>query len=207
MTKFFGFIFFICVLVLISSTPIQRAGECEYGSVHAWVRTSGGDWENATAHPILKRGESFEIKITLQGRTNLRVVYLLLHEIGTPTYEVLTGPSIMEQLLEHWGPIQSGQSWTYLWNMRVKTNTTWVDGYSPLELYVQFTKDDEDDSSVTFDVLNAYIIDELWEKPLKETDYENISSEQMEPLRCPDISFIMIIIFIFLIGVYVRTRR
>jgi sarcinarray family protein len=207
MIKFLGTTFFISLLLLSLTAPLHRAGECPYGSVHAWLRTSDGEWENATAHPILKRGESFEIKINVSIKTDLRVVYLTLHEFGTPVFEVITGPSTVEQLLEHWGSIQSYQSWSYLWKMRVRANTSWVNGYSPLEVYVQFTKNDADDSSVTFDILNAFIVNELWEHYSAETDNENFSSQRKDPPRLSDSSIIGVIIIFFLAGIYLRTRR
>ena len=196
MIRSYGSIFFISLLLLFSAAPVHRAGECVDGSVHAWFRSSDGEWENATVHPTLKRGESFEIKIMVQVKTDLRVVYLLLHEFGTPVYEVITGPSRMEQLLEQWKPIRPLQTWTYVWKMRVQANTTWVDGYSPLEVYVQFTKSDTDDSSVTFDILNAYIVDELWEHYSVETGDENLSSIQIDSHRLSDESFVEIIIIV-----------
>ena len=207
MIRYLGTTFFISLLILSSTAPIHRAGECPYGSVHAWLRTSDGEWENATAHPMLKRGESFEIKIIVGIKTDLRVVYLALHEFGTPVFEVITGPSTVEQLLEQWGPIQSDQSWSYIWKMRVRANTSWVNGYSPLEVFVQFTKNDADDSSVTFDILNAFIVDELWEHYSVEMDNENFSSQQKDSLRLSDPSIIGVIIIFFLAGIYLRTRR
>ena len=202
-----GIALLISLLFLFSVAPIHRAGECAYGSVHAWFRTTEGDWENATAHPMLKRGESFDIKITVSTKTDLRVVYLKLHEFGTPVYEVLTGPSTMEQLLDHWEPIQSDQSWTYVWKMRVGANTSWVNGNSPLEVYVQFTKNDEDDSSVTFDVMNAFIIDELWEHYSPEASDNNFSLQQKEPPRLSSLSIIGVIIVLSVVVVFLRRRR
>ncbi len=207
MIRNIGAIFFTGLLILLSTAPNHSAGECTYGSVHAWFRTSDGEWENATAHPLLRRGETFEIKIMVQVKTDLRVVYLTLHEFGTPVYEVIMGPSIMEQLLEHWGPTRPDQSWTHVWKMRVRANTSWVNGYSPLEIYVQFTKNDADDSSVTFDVLNAFIVDELWEQYPPEASTENSSSRRKDIPRLSDASIIGILIIFFLAGIYLRTRQ
>lgn len=207
MIRYLSTTFFISLLILSSTAPIHRAGECPYGSVHAWLRTSDGEWENATAHPMLKRGESIEIKIIVGIKTDLRVVYLALHEFGTPVYEVITGPSTMEQLLEHWGPTQAHQSWTNVWKMRVRANTSWVNGYSPLEVYVQFTKNDADDSSITFDILNAFIVDELWEHYSEDTSNENYSSQKKDLPRLSDVPIIETIIIFFLIGIYFRNRQ
>jgi sarcinarray family protein len=206
MIRPFGMVFFISLLVLFSAVPTSSAGECAYGSVDAWFRTSNTDWENATAHPILKRGESFEMKILVRIKTDLRVVYVTLHEFGTPVFEVITGPSTMEQLLEHWGLTDSDQPMIYVWKMRVRVNTTWVNAYSPLELFVQFTKDDDDDSSVSFDVMNAFVIDELWENYSQEPPNESNSSQRKDALRLSSVSITTGIIIVFFIGVFLRVR-
>lgn len=205
MIRTFYMVFFVNLLVLVSAVPPSSAGECAYGSVDAWFKTSNTDWENATAHPILKRGETFEIKILVRMKTDLRVVYVKLHEFGTPVFEVITGPSTMEQLLEHWAPTDSDPPMIYIWKMRVRANTSWVNAYSPLEVYVQFTKDD-DDSSVNFDVLNAFIIDELWGDFSQELPNESYSSQRKNALQLSNVSIITEIIIVFFIGVFLRGR-
>jgi sarcinarray family protein len=207
MIKYQAFTFFISFLIIVSTAPIYQTAECEYGLVQAWFRTSEGDWENATAHPLLTRGEPFEIKINLTSKTILRVVYLKLHEFGTPVYEVITGPSALEQLLEDRSSILSHQSSTYIWRMRVRANTLWVNGTSPLEVYVQFTKNDYDDESVSFDVINAFIMDELWEHYTQETSHENVSIQRKETPQLSSPFIIGIFVVLFLIGIFFRGRR
>ncbi len=207
MKKSFGTIVLVCGLFFLFTTWIGDAAECEYGSVHAWFRSSDGIWENATAHPVLQRGESFEIKIRIQITTDLKVVYLKLHEFGTPVYEVITGPSTMEQLLEHWRPTLDNQSTVYLWKLRVRANTSWVNGYSPLEVYVQFTRNDADDDSITFDVLNAYILDELWEDYSSKTINGNVSLQKKNVHQLSHPSVIGALFILFLTGMYIREKQ
>jgi hypothetical protein len=147
------------------------------------------------------------MKILVRIKTDLRVVYVTLHEFGTPVFEVITGPSTMEQLLEHWGPTPSDQPMIYVWKMRVRENTSWVNGYSPLEVYVQFTKDDDDDSSVSFDVMNAFIFDELWENYSQEPLNENYSSQRKDASQLSSVSITTGIIIVFFIGVFLRRQR
>ena len=135
-------VYFIVLLFLTHMILVHTAGECNYGSVHAWFRTSDGEWENATAHPWLKRGESFEIKTVVTAKADLQVFFVKLHEFGTPVFEVVEGPTMMEQLLECRQNILSDQTFTYVWKMRVRSDTTWVNGYGPLEVFVQFNKND-----------------------------------------------------------------
>lgn len=207
MMRFFETIVLIYCLFFLFTTSTGNAADCAYGAVHAWFRSSEGIWENATAHPVLQRGEPFEIKIRIQIKTDLRVVYLKLHEFGTPAYEVIEGPSIMEQLLEHWRPTLDNQTTIYHWKLRVRINTSWVNGNSPLEVYVQFTKNDADDASVMFDVVNAYILDELWENYSSNIVNENTSKQEKNVHQLSHPSFICVLFILFLGGVYLREKQ
>jgi sarcinarray family protein len=138
--------------------PVVTAGECDYGSVHAWFQIRYNQWENATAHPTLKPGDKFQIKIVISTRADLQVFFVKLHEFGTPVYEVLAGPSRLEELLEYRGAIRTNQSFTYEWTLRVRPTTTWTQGIAPLELFTQFNRNDSEECKVDFDIITAYII-------------------------------------------------
>ncbi len=180
MTRLFAILFLFVLPSLILTGTITNAGECTYGAVNAWFRESQGEWVNATAHPLLRRGEPFEVKLSITTTTSLRVVYVKLHEFGTPVYEVIRGPSTMEQVLEHWGPLETKQTWNLSWNMQVKANTSWVNASSPIEVFVQFTKNEDDDAFVSFDIINAYVLDSLWEQYTSE-NHQNDSISQKKP--------------------------
>jgi sarcinarray family protein len=137
--------------------PSGSAGECPYGVVHAWFHAPGNGWENATAHPSLHQGEEFIIKVEVLVTSSLQVFFLKLHEFGTPVYEVLDGPSRMEQLLVVREGLIANQRFVYQWTVRVRQGTTWVDGLAPLEVFVQFNCNDDEVGQVDFDVLTAYI--------------------------------------------------
>ncbi|MFA5101611.1 MAG: sarcinarray family MAST domain-containing protein [Candidatus Thermoplasmatota archaeon] len=202
MIRTVGIVFLISFLSLLVLTPLLSTSECPYGSVHAWFRTSDGAWEKATAHPRLKRGETFEVKIIVTISTDLNVVYLKLHEFGTPVYEVVTGPTMMEQLLEQWVSPFSEQSWIYLWKIKVRENTSWVNGYGPLEVYVQFNKNDMETSRVNFDIITAYILDEFSEECLPAADMDS-SEEQPRPRHATS-NIVTVILVGFVIAVVLR---
>lgn len=197
----------IGLLFIINTIPVLTAADCSYGSVHAWFRTSDGEWENATAHPLLKRGESFEIKTVVTAKTDLKVFFLKLHEFGTPVFEVLEGPTAMEQLLEYQQNILPDQTFTYAWKMRVRSDTIWVNGYGPLEVFAQFNKNDTTEYRVGFDVITAYIVDELWEGYLKENISENHSSETINGGKLPGFEVRGMFIAVFLLYVFTRFRK
>lgn len=189
---------FFTVLVMGMSC---RAGDCSYGSAQAWFKSPQGSWENATAHPVLHQGETFEIQVVISTESNLSVFFLKLHEFGTPVYEVLEGPSKIEQILEHRGMMTSGERFSYVWKLQVRTDTSWVNGYAPLELYVQFNKNDEESESVHFDVLTAFITDEPMEQHQEESFQDTRSSATVEnhPLSSSGVGgIIFLVVFLVL---------
>ena len=197
----------IGLLFIINTIPVLTAAECNYGSVYAWFRTSDSEWENATAHPLLKRGESFEIKIVVTAKTDLQVFFIKLHEFGTPVFEVVKGPTMMEQLLECRQNILSDQTFSYAWKMRVRADTTWVNGYGPLEVFVQFNKNDIAEYRVGFDVITAFIVDELWEGYIQENISENHSSETIQGGGLPGFEVGGMFIVVFLLCIFTRLRK
>jgi len=199
--------YLIGILFIINTIPVLTAAESNYGSVQAWFRASGGEWENATAHPWLKRGESFEIKTVVTAKTDLQVFFLKLHEFGTPVFEVVEGPTMMEQLLECRQNILSDQTFTYVWTMRVMSDTTWVNGYGPLEVFTQFNKNDTAEYRVGFDVITAFIVDELWEGYLQENISENHSSETTHDGGLPGFEVGGMFIVVFLLCIFTRLRK
>ena len=159
---FYAIILFVIPLI----APAVSAGECCYGSVHAWFQGSNGQWENATAHPVLLPGEVFHIKIRVSLSTKCQVFFLKLHEFGTPVFEVLAGPSRFEELLEHRVTMNENQQYTYRWTVRVRPQTTWTYGNAPLEVFAQLNRNDFEECCIDFDVLVASIL------PLVQTDSE-----------------------------------
>jgi len=207
MIRTMGVAILIGVLFVSSLVPVCIAGETAYGSVHAWFRASDGMWENATVHPLLRRGEPFDIKIVVTTKTDLKAFFLKLHEIGTPVYEVVEGPTAMEKLFENRQTMISNQFFSYLWKIRIKADTTWVNGYAPLELFVQFNKNDTDESSVNFDVINAFIIDQPWEKDRQENITESFSSPQRHNIVVPGFTFACILIVVVFLSFILRARQ
>ncbi|MCJ7697851.1 MAG: sarcinarray family MAST domain-containing protein [Thermoplasmata archaeon] len=200
-------VYFIVLLFLTHMILVHTAGECNYGSVHAWFRTSDGEWENATAHPWLKRGESFEIKTVVTAKADLQVFFVKLHEFGTPVFEVVEGPTMMEQLLECRQNILSDQTFTYVWKMRVRSDTTWVNGYGPLEVFTQFNKNDTDEYRMDFDVITAFIVDELWESYTQENTCENFSSQNIHSIKLPGFEVGGMFIVVFVLCIFIRLRK
>jgi hypothetical protein len=112
----------------------------------------------------------------------------------------------MEQLLEYRQMILPNQTFTSTWKLRVRPNTTWVNGYCPLEVFTQFNRNDDDECRVSFDVITAFVIDELWEGYSQDHTDTLIKSQQApyEMLSYFGISSIFIIIV--LLYFFIRLR-
>jgi len=155
-------ILIFALILLDCYFPTITAGECDYGSMYAWYSKDGITWENATAHPTLKLGEEFQVKSTSTAKRDLLVMSIELHEFGTPVFEVINGPSVIEEWI-YLNDLKTNDSFTHTWKLRVRPNTTWTNAYAPLEVFSQFNIDSEYDCTIGFDVIAAYIEDELWE--------------------------------------------
>lgn len=150
-----------CAIMLSAITPfapLASAGTCSYGSVYAWFQGSNGHWVNATAHTVLKPGEVFHLQVRVTLSSECQAFFLKLHEFGTPVYEVLAGPTQMEELFEYRGEIKVQYPYIYEWTIRVRPTTSWTCGSAPLEVFAQLNKDDSKDCTIDFDALVALIL-------------------------------------------------
>lgn len=211
MSRIFGLfaiigVFLISILLII---PVYSAGQCAFGSAYAWFKSSNDTWMNATVHPLLRRGEPFEIQVVVTSSINLSMVFIKLHEFGTPVYDVIEGPTAMEQLLECPHLTIAGQSSRYRWTMKVRDDTSWVNGYAPLEVFVQFNKNDTAVLSIHFAVITAYIIDEAWANVSKERSDIDTSLTQ-EPRLLPTaniVGVILISMFFIIVLKFEKQKR
>jgi sarcinarray family protein len=206
MTKTLVIVLIIILFFSSCVSPLVHAGECQHGSVHAWFQNTEGEWLNATAHPSLKRGEIFNIRVEITIKTTLQVFFVKLHEFGTPAFEVLDGPTTVEQLLECRQKLSTNQTFSYHWTMRVRPGTTWVNAYAPLEVFVQFNRNDADYCIVDFDVITAFIIDEVWNGTNQKLGSGNLSSETSVGKPLPGFDSVGLMIPMVLLIVFLKKR-
>lgn len=199
-------IFISLFLVFLCLCGRSSAGECSYGSVRAYFRFDEQAWQNATVRPILSRGQRFEIQVVVTPRAPLSMFFVKLHEFGTPVYDVLDGPSGIEQTLECRERIPPGEDFLFLWRMQVKEDTSWVNGYAPLELYVQFNENDAQTASVNFDVLIAFIVETSMDNKSQDGIQETEVVSRGRQLKTPFGSFAeissILVLFIVCCRVY-----
>jgi len=200
--KFVGVVVFFLLLFSTFFVSVVDAGECKYGSMYAWFRNTNEEWRNATAHPSLKLGEEFEVKVVITAGTDLSVIFFKLREFGNPVFEVIDGPTDIGELLECGRSVKNGDNFIYNWIVRVKTDTEWFNAYCPLEVFIQFNKNDHDDCTVSFDVLTAYVVNEYWDG-YNATDNINSMSEKNS---MPGFEFLMLLITVCFI-VFFRRKK
>ncbi len=161
--RLFNAIVFLAVLLMV---PVVSAGDCSYGSVHARFQDPKGCWMDATVHPVLKPGDVFHVQVSVICSQSCQVFFVKLHEYGTPVYEVLAGPTQMEEILEVRGTIDVQSPYLYEWTIRVRPDTSWTSASAPLEVFTQLNKDDSEDCVIDFDVIVATILPENQTGPL-----------------------------------------
>jgi sarcinarray family protein len=149
------FYFMIYLLVF----QIGSAEENKYGIVKAWF-----NGENATVETIngiqLKIGEPAEVKVEVISKINGHVSLKLKEPGITTAYDVLSGPSKIDEKLSNLN-IESDWLETFTWSLI--PNGAWKNGNAPINIIVQFhdlkTKNDE---IIQFTIANPSILDEQY---------------------------------------------
>ncbi|MDT8402607.1 MAG: sarcinarray family MAST domain-containing protein, partial [Bacteroidales bacterium] len=86
----------------------------------------------------------------------------LINPLKTNSYEVISGPSKLDEWIDVMN-VESGWQETYVWT--IKPTGEWVNGNAPINLFVQFHKDINDDLMAQFTIANPYILDEQYSSP------------------------------------------
>lgn len=150
----------IIIVGIIASIQIVNAvpTENEYGSVIA----SFNGQEATVKNVKLKIGEPCDIKVTVYSNISGHVIIKLTNPLVIEPYEVLEGINIgtRNDNLN----ILPGWSKTIIW--KLKPNGEWKNGNAPLNIFVQFTKIENDkikgEKKIEFTIANPYILDEQY---------------------------------------------
>jgi len=156
------YMFIIMIFLILFSIPHIRAAECEYGSVEAFFSKDGENWQKATVqNSTLKRGEAFFIKAYIRSKINLSSIDIKIWETGenskfNSTFKLIEGFDCFFSFYDIY-PIKKDDNLTYIWQFNVKHNTKWFNGNAPLNLFVQFDKNEEVNEQVSFTIVNFFI--------------------------------------------------
>ena len=149
----------------------------DYGIVKCWFSKDNITWEEATVDLAeLKLGEPFYIKTLIKAKKDLNIMHCVISGFGSKQdFEVIEGPSAFSEYIDIWNPVKN-ETHELIWKLRVKSDTNWAGGNSPINMDAQFTKN----GSYTlppFTVVNVYILDELWEGYIEdENNNENTAN-------------------------------
>ena len=150
---------FILILLFSNMQKVASAEENEYGIAKVWFNE-----RNATVETIegvkLKINEPFDVRVEIESKINGHVT-LILQEPGiTKAFEVLSGPSKLDQKISNLN-IESGWSKIYRW--KLTPSGAWKNGNAPINLLVKFYNiKSKKDKIMQFTIANPYILDEQY---------------------------------------------
>lgn len=156
--------------------PQSLATENNYGTLETFFSRNQENWEPATVENItLKRGETFYIKAEITSKINLLSIDLHIWETGensqkNSTYKQLSGPNCFFNIYNTIN-ISKNQNFTFIWQFQVKPDTDWVDAKAPLNIFVQYDKNPQDNKKIYYTVVNPYIENTKWENYDPNKDY------------------------------------
>jgi len=177
-TIFLLLIFTIIPLVFLCFIPCIEAGECNYGTLHAWYSKDNITWENSTVHDAyLKRGQPFYIKAETTSKVDLMAMSLQLWETGIDTaddsvFQLIEGPNCFFHSIPFYN-IKKDDTSTYLWKILIDPDTNWGGGNAPLNIRAQYNINNDESDEIYFTVANINIIDALWEGYTNNSNAEN----------------------------------
>ena len=165
-------VLFFSKVVIAGNEPAEN----ERGICDAWFSKDGVNWENTTAKTSLKLGQTFYMKVMVEAKINLKFIRYQMSCYGPPyDFELVEIPSDLpsnSQILQHstereiedvsFSDVKKGDKYTHVWKFRVKADSTFGGGNTPINLD-SFFFDGNDEKQMLFTVASISIIDELWE--------------------------------------------
>ena len=150
----------IFLLVIFTNISIVNAEPMvnDYGIVNAWFNGQEATVENLK----LKINEPCEIKVDVTSKTNGHVAIYLDSPLVTKSYNVLSGPSEMDEWINVLN-VEPEWSETYIWT--ITPTGEWTNGNAPINIFVQFTRAVGDNKKIEFTIANPYILDEQYSGP------------------------------------------
>ena len=172
--KKINFILLLAIVISLTQNVYAEPIEEKYGIVNAWF-----NGEEATVENIqLKVGEPAEIKVEITSKVDESINIKLINPLVTESYEVVSGPSKINEWIDNMN-VESGWHETYVWI--IKPTGKWTNGNAPINLFVQFHKDVNDDESVKFTIANPTILDEQYSGPAPTRTTTDPSSTDQSP--------------------------
>ena len=156
------FYLIIAVVILLNLNTITADPVVnDYGIVNAWY-----NGQEATVKDVqLKVGEPVEITVFVQSNTDCHVFIELINPLVTMPYDVVSGPSEFDNFIDVYD-VKTGWRDNFTWI--IKPNGEWVNGNAPINIFVQFSNQDESQYA-KFTIANPIILDEHYSGPTRTT--------------------------------------
>jgi len=177
------------------------AGENEYGIVKSWYDNQPATVEGV----VLKINEPVEIKVEVTSKVDAFFIGIELCEPGvTKSYDVISGPSDFGEYISEYD-IKSGWVKTYTWT--ICPNGNWTDGNAPINIFVQFNKEINDDRIIQYSIANPYIFDEQYSgSSPSHTTINSSSTNQSQSNSSPSFGIIAALLSVALVVMW-RQRK
>lgn len=176
----------------------------DYGIVKCWFSKDNLTWDEATVDLAeIKLGEPFYIKALIKAKKDLNVMSLRISGFGSKQdFEVLEGPSKFSITFTIWTPVEN-ETYEYIWKLRVKPDTNWAGGNSPINMDAQFNKNGGY-TLPPFTIVNVYILDEIWEGYTEDNNDNDNANDSNNGGSTPGYEIIVAFLTIALIVLYKR---
>jgi len=206
----------ILQIILICLVPRLVAdyddGEYDFGTVEVKIRLNGGEWQDPGITGItLKLYEPFEIKATLTNKVKSSAGVMIQGAGSTKTFEMLKGECEWKKWCSK-PSVEAGVTKTYEWTMR-PIETRFVGGTTPLKMYYQFTRwnDEFEETENDYGAINLIsptISHEIWD-----SYNDNIDNNQdlnrlnnKNENKSPGFILIIILISLLIISSYKKNK-
>jgi len=210
------FFIFLCLLIITNSICANQAIETSRGSCNAWFSIDAINWQNTTTYSVLALDQPFYIKIWVKAKQNLTDMSYHGTCYGPPydfelignltelpenaeVYKLENGRYLMDIGFKN---PKSGEENTIIWICKVKKNASFVNGTTPVNLDVQFTKNGHNNSCFT--LVSIHINDSIWinqKNPIFNNTFDKTKTKKI-------VGFDIIIFFttIFILIIFKRCK-
>lgn len=186
------FLIIIFFLPMVPSIAAYEMPSCSFGSFDAWLSLDGKTWMNTTVTNIsFQRGQPFFIKAMIQSNQDHVWLALYLFEPGTSSakqssFKIINGPCQVNDGFDL-GECMANATKTVMWKARVKNDTKWINGFTPLSITAFFQKKNGGrwkTEDISFSLAQIYIEESLW----IDSQFEHKTNSLQE-----DVSFFLLV--------------
>ena len=158
--------------------------------------------------------EPFYVKATMKNKIKNWPTIALETVGNTVTFEVIEGPTDIDKPTRIEDQQEAGWTETYIWKVR-PTNNTYVGGYTPLKIYVQFDIVEQKEyqmepnyitESFELNVIRPYINNEIW-GGYQENSNSSLGQNGQNKDNMPGFELIVFILSISIVYLMFRKKK